>query len=124
LKRSILRDHFLSASFWPENFHYKTAITRCDILYTTGIVQQVVQNLIQVIFALNEVYFPGEKKLEAALDHLPLKPEQFVQSIQRLIFPAVPAEQGLLEEQRLELVRLVGEVEQLLREQNLLSWDE
>jgi hypothetical protein len=110
MKQQIIQEYLSAAKFWPENFHYRTAITRCDILYTTGIVQQVVHNLIQVVFALNEVYFPGEKKLEIALDHLTVKPRDFTRRVQALVFPAARPTHELLESQRRELVALVSEI--------------
>ncbi len=114
MKQRILREYLAAARFWPDNFHYKTAVARCDILYTSGIVQQVVHNLIQVVFALNETYFPGEKKLEASLEHLPSQPHDFTRRIQALVFPAVEPSRETLEDQRKELVALVGEVEALI----------
>ena len=59
LRQAIIEQHLGAARFWPANFHYRSAIERQDMIYTTGIVQQVVHNLIQVLFAINDVYFPG-----------------------------------------------------------------
>jgi hypothetical protein len=116
MKRAILDEYLAAAHFWPENFHYKTAVARCDVLYTSGIVRQVLENLVQVLFALNEEYFPGEKKLALALEHLPLKPDHFPRRAQALVFPSAPPEPGLLEAQRQELARLVAEVDALVKQ--------
>jgi hypothetical protein len=110
LRDAIIGRHMQAARFWPGNFHCLSAVERGDVIYVAGIVQQVVDNLIQVLFALNRVYFPGEKKLAAALDHLPVKPEAFVARIERLVFPAATAEVGYLGEQSRELAALVEEV--------------
>ena len=59
LQQTIVRTHLSAARFWPSNFHYNSAIERQDVIYAVGIVQQVIHNLIQVLFALNKVYFPG-----------------------------------------------------------------
>lgn len=116
LRRRILDDYLGAAQFWPENFHYKSAVERGDRIYTAGIVQQVIQNLIQVLFAYNRVYFPGEKKLAAALDHLPAKPDDFTRRIQRVLFPQTAPEQACLAWQRAELVDLVNEVKTLVQQ--------
>ncbi len=102
--------HLNAARFWPDNFHYKSAVERCDVIYTTGIVHQVAHNLIQALFALNETHFPGDKKLEAALAHLPLRPQNFALRVRRLMSPEVPADRALLTWQREELCRLLSEV--------------
>jgi hypothetical protein len=103
-----------AAKFWPDNFHYKSAVERCDLIYVMGIVQQVVHNLIQVVFALNRAYFPGDKKLDVAIEHLALKPDRFVERIKYLLFPGVQADVTLVRRQRRVLSELVGEVEFLI----------
>ena len=113
LREAIIACHLPAAHFWPRNFHYASAVERADIIYTTGIIQQVIHNLIQVVFALNGAYFPGDKKLNAVLSHLPTQPEQFVPRIERLIFPAAEPDRALLRRQREELICLVDEVDRL-----------
>jgi hypothetical protein len=119
LRARIIREHYWAARFWPDNFHYMTAVKRCDIIYTAGIVQQSVYNLIQVLFALNAQYFPGEKKMQAALEQLALKPANFTRRIQALLFPGAAPSVGLLEEQRLELAALVEETAALVAQVEL-----
>ena len=117
LRQRILSEYLGAAQFWPENFHYKSAIQRCDTLYTAGIVQQVINNLVQVLFACNRVYFPGEKKLAISLEHLGVKPRDFTQRIQMLLFPLRAPDRELLEGQRAELSALVNEVKDLVASQ-------
>ena len=114
LQETIIGDHLRAARFWPENFHYRSAVARCDVIYTVGIVQQVVHNLIQVVFALNRTYFPGDKKLGVALDHLAVKPEGFAGRIERLLMPGTGRDRDTLDGQRAELVELTRQVEELV----------
>ncbi len=113
LREAIISRHLNAARFWPDNFHYKSAVERCDVLYTTGIVHQVVHNLIQVLFAINETYFPGDKKLEAAISHLPAQPHDFTPRIKRLLSPEMPVDRALLISQREELGILLEQVTEL-----------
>ena len=113
LRKAIITQHLGAARFWPANFHYDSAIARQDIIYTTGIVQQVLHNLIQVLFAVNEVYFPGDKKLSEAIAYLNHIPEHFIDRMQRLIFPAGPISTELLRDQQRELQALLHEIENL-----------
>jgi hypothetical protein len=115
LRETILSTYLAKAKFWPHNFHYHTAVERCDTLYVAGIVQQVVHNLIQVIFALNRVYFPGEKKLAGAIEHLPIKPDRLAERLQALVMPGVPGTQALYERQRQELIALLQETDALVK---------
>ncbi len=113
LRQAIVSQHLLAAGFWPDSFHYLSAIERQDVIYATGIVQQVVHNLVQVLFALNEVYFPGDKQLEAALDHLPRHPPNLCQRIRALFWPGRPATTEALREQRESLRSLLAEVREM-----------
>jgi hypothetical protein len=114
LRRTLLDRFTREAAFWPHNFHYRTAIQRRDALYTSGIVQQGVHALVQVVFALNRVYFPGDKKLASALEALPVLPEAFVPRVQALLFPGADTDTALLGEQRRALGLLVAEVRELV----------
>jgi predicted nucleotidyltransferase len=110
LRQAIVSQHLAAAEFWPENFHYLSAIERQDVIYATGIVQQVVHDLVQVLFALNEVYFPGDKKLDVALAHLPRQPPKLCARIRTLLWPGTPATTQALREQRESLRSLLGDV--------------
>jgi hypothetical protein len=121
LRAAIIAQYLGAAKFWPDNFHYKSAIERGDLIYVMGIVQQVVHNIIQVVFALNNTYFPGDKKLDSAIAHLPMKPQRFVARIKQLLWPGVPADKRLLVSQREELVRLLGEIDELVAQAQALA---
>lgn len=116
LRKTIIEHHLAAARFWPNNFHYHSAIERRDVIYTTGIVQQVVHNLIQVIFAANRVYFPGDKKLAEAISHLNRVPEHFSERVQRLLFPDSSISVALLRGQQRELQELLRSVETIAGE--------
>ena len=91
-----------------------SAVERCDTIYTTGIVQQVVHNLIQVVFARNRTYFPGDKKLGAAIEHLAVKPERMAERIEALLLPGSRPDRSVLRQQRAELCALLDEIERLV----------
>jgi hypothetical protein len=114
LRRSILSQHLAAARFWPDNFHYASAVERQDLVYCTGIVQQVVHNLIQVLFALNRTYFPGDKKLVDAVGRLPRRPGQLEARLTGLIFPGRRPDRDVLREQRQLLQTLLADVEALV----------
>jgi hypothetical protein len=116
LKSMIISTHLWAARFWPSNFHYASAVERQDVIYTSGIVQQVVHNLIQVLFAINQTYFPGDKKLAKAIDHLARTPERCVDRINWLLMPQETVSVALLRKQQVELQQLLKEVETLVDE--------
>lgn len=75
LRRAILETFMGRIETWMDNFHYESAIRRGDILFTAPIVLHTLMDMVQVVFALNRVYFTGDKKLEAALSKMPFCPE-------------------------------------------------
>lgn len=76
LKSSIISTFLGRAGTWIGNFHYASAIKRMDTLFIAPIMVHTLMDMVQVIFALNEVYFTGDKKLEKALSELPYCPEK------------------------------------------------
>jgi len=113
LRREIVGRYLAEAKFWPENFHYRTAVQRRDAIYTSGIVQQTVHALVQVVFAINREYFPGEKRLGELMERLPALPPAFTERVRALLHPGGEASVERLEAQRLELAALVAEVDRL-----------
>lgn len=74
LRKSVISVFWGRANAWMHNFHYESAIKRCDYLFTAPIVLHTVLDMIQVIFALNKTYFTGDKRLVADLNALPYCP--------------------------------------------------
>jgi hypothetical protein len=113
LRREVLRRFGREAAFWPGNVHYETAVERGDVIYASGIVQQVLHAVIQVVFALNREYFPGEKGLAGALEKLAVRPPALAERVQALLAPAPHEGVEGLREQRRALAALVAEVADL-----------
>ena len=85
LKSSIISTFMNRAGTWMGNFHYDSAVRRRDILFTAPAVIHTIMDMIQVIFALNEVYFPGDKKLENELRRLPYCPDKLLDNLEMLL---------------------------------------
>jgi hypothetical protein len=114
LRDAILGRFMPEAAFWPGNPHYLGAVERGDVIYTSAIVQQALHALIQAVFALNRVYFPGEKKLAGALEKLPILPAEFAARVEGLLCPGPAPTVDELREQQRTLAELVTDVRALL----------
>lgn len=114
LREAIVRRFMGEAGFWPANPHYHTAIERVDVVYTSGIVQLVVHALIQVLFALNREYFPGEKRVPESLRRLAVAPRDVAERVWALVAPGTPPDVVSLRAQQQALAALVEEVSQLV----------
>lgn len=85
LRQAIISRFMKRSEVWLDSFHYTTAISRCDLLFTAPIVLHTVLDMVQVVFALNRVYFNGDKKLETALQAMSLCPEELKTDIAFLL---------------------------------------
>lgn len=109
LRRALIGRFLSDATFWPGNPHYASAVEREDVIYASAIVQQVVHAVIQVVFALNRAYFPGEKMLEERVETLPIRPADFAARLRGLLTGA----DGIRAQHR-ELGALVAETARLV----------
>lgn len=85
LRKSIISVFWARSTTWIDNFHYESAINRGDYLFTSPIVLHTVLDMIQVIFALNRVYFPGDKRLDTVLKSLPYCPKSLIENLPFLL---------------------------------------
>lgn len=85
LRNSIISVFWGRANTWINNFHYESAIKRGDYLFTSPIVLHTVLDIVQIIFALNKVYFTGDKRLESTLSSLPYCPLSLLKNLAFLL---------------------------------------
>ena len=114
LKKAIINEFWWKANFWLDNFHYKTAIKRCDFVYTSGIIQHTVHSFVQVLFALNESYFNGDKKIEEQLQKLRNCPRLFTENIEYLL--SVYRDEEMLNNQRSILLEIASSIKEMMIE--------
>jgi hypothetical protein len=91
LKKEIILKHSAHAKFWIGNFHFQSAIKRKDLLYVTGIVQDTIHHLCQVLYAVNGIYYPGDKKNIKTVGGMKTVPAGFVENAEKLLKNATEA---------------------------------
>ena len=115
LRDAIIRCFMARAETWLDNFHYDTAITRCDLLFTAPIILHTVLDMVQIVFALNRTYFTGDKKLEKAISAMPLCPESLKTKLAFLLSSVRDC--GILSEQR-DILRTIRDELKIMIQQN------
>jgi len=116
LRKAVIARHLPRASFWLENPHYRSAIARADSPYTQSIVMNTIHDLMQVLYAVNERYYAGDKRLLSQAAALPVRPADLVEQVAWLVLPGSAATPELLERQRLALADLVAATKRLAGE--------
>ncbi|MBE7732582.1 hypothetical protein [Devosia faecipullorum] len=81
LRQKIFAAGLAAQDFWQGNMHLETALARADAYYLASIHHQVRNGLIQSAFALNGLYFGGDKKMDRALRRLECLPAGFVAAL-------------------------------------------
>jgi hypothetical protein len=117
LKAAIVRTFYARGSMWLYNFHYDSAIARADVLFTAGLVKNMIYDLTQVIFALNETYFVGDKRLAQQLSAQSFCPSELLSQLPLLL--SAPADTEMLAEQRTILRRVAKEIDKEINRQGL-----
>lgn len=117
LRGSIIRRFMEAPRSWPGSFHYHTAIRREDLLFVSAIVKNMVLDLVQVIYAINETYYKGDKKLERQLREMAFCPPLLLEQLEFLL--SCPRDREKLEQQRRVLSGIIGEVEEKLAQLQL-----
>lgn len=83
LKARIVADHLWSAEFTLA--HARAFAATGDVYNTVGCLTRIAANLTQALFALNEVYFFGDKQVMATLATFSLLPPDYVVRIEALL---------------------------------------
>jgi hypothetical protein len=73
-----------------------------------------VLDVIQVVFAINEEYFTGDKKLEAVLSKLPYCPAELLENIEFLLSASHSTEN--LQQQCDLLCRIINDIERKINQ--------
>jgi hypothetical protein len=101
LKRALVK-----SQLWEASFALKTSqksAERGDSFYVTGCLFRCAACLVQVLFALNERYVVNEKGSVEATDSLPLRPENFRETIESVLScPGKTSKQLVASVRRLE----------------------
>lgn len=112
LKFAVIDKHMLSAFYWRDDYHYFNKVQRGDVVYAVGIASKVVHNLIQVLFAVNEVYYVGDGKNVEYLRDFKLIPKGFIDKIQKVLLPG--DDYDCIITQRELLITMINDAEALL----------
>lgn len=80
-------------TYWRDDYHYAGKVARADPVFLAGLSAKLAHGILQVVFALNRVHFPGDGwTLDLARD-LPLQPTAFEPRLRAALAQSDPAAQ-------------------------------
>lgn len=81
LKESIIKKHCSSLKYWRNDYHYRNKVGRKDVVFLASITARLIQDIMQVIYALNEFYYPGDGMNLKYTEQFACKPKEFEERI-------------------------------------------
>lgn len=112
LYRATMDKYLPMLRYWAADYHYQSKVDRRDLVFLTGLTSRLVHALLQVLFALNRVYFPGDGwnlPMAAELERLPA---DFISRMDTILEPGRGP--GTWTRQRAELLAMIADVEALI----------
>ena len=108
MKEVIIKKHVASLRYWRQDYHYANKVVRRDLVFLAGLTTKLVHDLLQLLFALNETYYPGDGKNLHFTDDFVIVPQQFRKRVEAILYPG--RDEEAITSQRIQLMSLIDEV--------------
>ena len=99
-------------SYWKDDYHYDSKVIRRDLVFLTGLTGKLVNTIMQVIFAYNRHYFPGDGWNLVLAAELPRVPPHFIERMTDILEPGPAPDRW--HRQRENIVSMIEDVEALI----------
>jgi hypothetical protein len=112
LLASVLQQYREVLQYWAGDYHYESKVARRDLVFLVGLTGKLANAILQVVFALNRTYFPGDGwnlPMAAELERLP---PDFVSRMTAILTAGSDAE--ALRRQREDLIAMIADLEVLI----------
>lgn len=114
LKTSIVKKHASSLSYWRADYHYQNKVCRKDIVFLASLTARLIQDMLQILYALNGMYYPGDGANLSYTEQFSRKPEHFEVRIADILHLA--KSEDAYEAQYRKMMHLVDDVLALAKE--------
>jgi hypothetical protein len=114
LQRSVIDQYLGVLRYWAADYHYANKVIRNDLVFLVGLTGKLANAILQVVFAVNRTYYPGDGwNLEMAKDLARLPPD-FIARMATILEPGDGADRW--QRQRAELIAVIADLEILTDE--------
>jgi hypothetical protein len=90
MKSAVINKHMNRLKYWKNDYHYKNKAERKDIIFLASLSSSLVHDIMQVLCALNEIYFPGDGHNLSLAKNFAIKPKDFEKRIGAILYPEDP----------------------------------
>lgn len=112
LRQAVLRQYREILAYWAQDYHYESKVERRDLVFLVGLSGKLANAILQVVFALNRVYYPGDGwnlPMAAELERLP---PDFIPRMTQML--ELGGDADAWRRQRAEFIAMVQDLEVLL----------
>ena len=88
LRDAVIKKHLGSLKYWKTDYHYNQKVDRKDVVFLASISARLIHDIMQVLFAVNGVYFPGDGHNISLASNFAIKPDNFVKRVETILYPA------------------------------------
>jgi hypothetical protein len=87
LEKAIVKKYASSLRYWRQDYHFRNKVNRKDAVFLASITTRLVNDLMQVIYALNHFYFPGDGMNLVYSKEFKTKPDRLEERVVRALYP-------------------------------------
>lgn len=112
LRTALLRHYREILAYWAGDYHFASKVVRRDLVFLVGLTGKLANAILQVVFALNRVYYPGDGWNLPMAAELPLVPKDFISRMEAIVSPG--QDPGAWSRQRQNIIAMVMDLEALI----------
>ncbi len=118
LKKALLTKYVGYIEYWANDYHYLHKIAKKDIVFLHSLAAKLVNSMMQVLYAINECYYPGDGYNLYYASEFPIKPVNLEERMESVLYPQ--RTDHMYEKQFAELMGLLQETIKLSEDRKLL----
>jgi hypothetical protein len=111
LRTSLISQHLEVLRYWASDYHYASKVARRDLVFLVGLTGKLANAILQVVFAVNRTYYPGDGWNLAIAKDLARLPPDFIARMTAILEPGHDTESW--QRQRHALIEVIADLEVL-----------
>lgn len=111
LRQALLDRHLAFLRYWRTDYHYRSKVRRGDLVFLCALSAKLVHAMFQVLFALNETYYPGDGWNLPMARCFQVVPKDFEPRVAAALYPENGP--GMFERQYEAISALIDDIERL-----------
>jgi hypothetical protein len=88
LQQAIFKKYAGSLRYWRHDYHYRNKVERGDVVFLASITPRLINDIMQVLFALNQTYYVGDGNNLYYCEKFAVLPVSFVARVTEILYPA------------------------------------